>query len=173
MKYLKINTIIIATVTETKTNSKNCVSEVTLTVEPKKNIETKTRMGCRSEEKRKPRIPAKEVTERTSSLSISAPLKPKKKNRIQKVGAPRKPLINPPRSSTPNHIREEKKERAKQRLKLKIWSLLIDVRLTIKSERSVKRKKVTPKPNPATKLSTDKPKARNEIIPLWIDKSPT
>jgi hypothetical protein len=172
MKYLKINTITIATVMETETNSKNCVSEVTPTVELKKNIETRTRIGCRSEEKRKPPVPAKEVTERTSSLSIIAPLKPKKKNRIQKVGAPRKPLINPPRSNTPNHIREEKKERAKQRRKLNIRSLFIDVRLTIKSEKSVERKKVTPKINPATKFSTDKPKGRNEMIPLWIDRSP-
>jgi len=173
MKYLKANTVKRATETEVKAKMRSCISRLYPIVEPIKKMGSATKAGCKREEKRVPPNLAKEVTERTNRRRIRAPLKPKKKNRIQKVGAPRKPLINPPRSSTPNHIREEKKERAKQRLKLKIRSLLIDVRLTIKSERSVKRKKVTPKPNPATKLSTDKPKARNEIIPLWIDKSPT
>ena len=158
--------------TETETNSRNCVSETIPIVEPKKRTETRTNTGCRSEEKRAPPVPAKEVTDRTSSRRIRAPLKPKKKNLIQRAGAPRRPLINPPRSNTPNHTREEKKERAEQRLKLKIRSRLIEVPLTTKSESNVKRRKAPPKPRPVTKFSRYKLKGRSDRIPPCRHRTP-
>lgn len=106
-----------------------------------------------------------EVTEKTSNLNITAPLKPKKKNLIQRSGDPRRPHIKPPIRSTPNQIREEKKERAEQRLKLKIRSCFITVRLTNKSENRVKIKKNPPKPRPTTRFSKDKFKGKTDSIP--------
>jgi hypothetical protein len=172
MKYLKINTVTREAEIETETNSRKCSCEVIPIVEPKKSTGIKIRTGCRSEEKRTSLVPAKEVTDRTSRRSIRAPLKPRKKNRIQRLGAPRRPLIKPPRSSTPNHISEEKKERAEQRLKLKIRSCFIEVPLTTKSKNNVKRKKAPPNARPATKFSRDKPMERSERIPPCRHRTP-
>jgi hypothetical protein len=72
--------------------------------------------GCNREEKSVPPTLAKEVMEKTNKRSIRAPLKPRKKNLIQSSGAPKSELIKEPRRSTPNHISDEKKERAQQRL---------------------------------------------------------
>jgi hypothetical protein len=172
MKYLKANTVTRAAETETETNSRSCVSGVYPIVEPIKRTESRTRTGCRREEKRAPPDPANDVTEKTSSRSIRAPLKPKKKNRIQRSGAPRMALIKPPRRSTPNHMREEKRERAEHRLKLKIRARLIEVRLTIKSESNVKKRKIPPKPRPTTKFSRDKFKGSIDRIPPCRDRTP-
>jgi len=172
MKYLKTNTVKRATETETKANIRSCISGVYPIVEPIKKTGSATKAGCKKEEKRVPPNPANDVTEKTSSRSIRAPLKPKKKNLIQSSGAPRRLLIKPPRRSTPNHMREENKERAEQRLKLKIKSRLIEVRLTIKSESNVKKRKIPPKPRPAAKFSRDKFKGRIDRIPPCRDRTP-
>jgi hypothetical protein len=127
MKYLKINTVTRETPTETEAKISSCISGAYPIVEPIKRRGIRIRRGCRREEKRAPPKPAKDVTDKTSSLRIRAPLKPKKKNLIQRLESPRRALIKPPRSSTPNNKREEKKERAEQRLKLKIRSRLIEV----------------------------------------------
>jgi hypothetical protein len=100
---------------------------------------------------------------------IREPLKPKKKKRVQSSRGPRLPLIKPPKISTPNHTIEEKNESAEQRLKLKIMSRLIEVRLTIRSETTVKRKKSPPKTKPATKFSTVKPKVNIDRTPACKD----
>jgi len=121
--------------------------------------------GCIKEENKVPPKPEKEVTEKTSNLSISAPLKPKKKNLIQRSGDPRILHNKPPKRSTMNQTREEKKERAEQRLKLKIRSRFIIVRLINKSENNVKNKKKPPKPKPTTRFSKDKFKGKIDRIP--------
>ena len=122
MKYLKINTVTRAVEIETEANNRSCVSRVYPSVEPIKRIGSNTRIGCRNEENRVPPDPANEIIDKTNSRSIRVPLKPKKKNLIQRPGTPRSALSKPPRRSTPNQIMEEKKERAEQRLKLKIRS---------------------------------------------------
>jgi len=100
--------------------------------------------GCKREEKRILPKSAKEVVENTSKRSISAPEKPKKKNLIQRFGSSRKTLVKLPRKITPNHIRQEKRERVEQRLKLKIGSLFIELRLITKSDAKVKERKIPP-----------------------------
>ena len=172
MKYLKINTVKRAAETETEAKSRNCVSGVYPIVEPIKRRVNRTRTGCKREEKRVPPAPENDVTDRTSSRSIRDPLNPKKKNLIQMSGAPRRELIKPPRRSTPNHMREEKNERAEQRLKLKIRSCLIEVRLTIQSENNVRKRKIAPKPRPTTKFSRDKFKGSIDKIPPCRDRNP-
>ena len=127
MEYLKINTATREAETETKAKTRRCISEVTPKVERIKTIGIKTRTGCRREENSVPANPAKDVTDKTSNRSMRAPLKPKKKNLIQRCGAPRRAVIKAPRRSTANQIREEKKDSPKQRLKLKIRSCFIEV----------------------------------------------
>ena len=120
---------------------------------PRKKTGNVTMVGCNREENKVPLKPVKEVIERTNKRSIKAPLKPKKKNLIQRSGSPIKEVIKQPRRITPNNMREENKERAKQRLKLKTRSLFMEVRLIIKSERKVRKKKIPPKPRPRAKFS--------------------
>ena len=110
------------------------------------------------------------MTDKTSSLSIKAPLKPKKKNLIQRSGVLRIAIIKAPERRTPNHINEEKNDKAEQRLKLNIKSCSNAVLLTIKSEINVKRKKITPKPKPTTKFSIDKSNDNIDKIPLCMVK---
>ena len=111
MKYLKANTVKRDIETEVKAKT-NCSSKVYPIIESIKRIGSATRAGCSREEKRVLPNPAKDVMERTNRRRIRAPLKPKKKNLIQSSGAPRRALIKLPRRSIPNHISEEKKERA-------------------------------------------------------------
>lgn len=172
IEYLKIKTVKIATPKEKETNNRNCISDIIPMVDSIKKTGINTRIGCSREEKITPPNFAKDVTDKTSSLSIKAPLKPKKKNLIQRLGDPRIAIINPPRRSTPNHINEEKNDKAEQRLRLKIKSCLIEVRLTIKSETSVKRKKIPPKPKPTTKLFIDKSNGNIDRIPPCKVKTP-
>jgi hypothetical protein len=84
------------------------------------------RAGCRREEKTVPTNSLKDVTERTSKRRIRAPLKPRKKNLIQSSGVPRRALIRLPRIMIANQTREEKKERAEQRLILKMRSFFME-----------------------------------------------
>jgi len=112
MKYLKANTVKRAIETEVKAKTRICISAVYPIAELIKKMGSATRAGCSREEKRVLPNPVKEVMERTNRRSIRAPLKPKKKNLIQSSGAPRRALIKPPRRSIPNHMSEEKKERA-------------------------------------------------------------
>ena len=54
-------------------------------------------------------------------------------------------LITLPRKISPNHIRQEKRERAEQRLRFKMGSVFIQLCLTIKSDSKVMERKVPPK----------------------------
>jgi len=112
---------------------------------PIKKMGVVHKAGCKREEKNIPPKSAKDVVENTNKRSTSAPKKPKKKNLTQRFGFSRRALVKAPRKITPNHIRQEKRERAEQRLKLKIGSLFIEPRLITKSEAKVKEKKVPPK----------------------------
>jgi len=172
MKYLKANTAKTAIETEVKAKIRICISRVYPITEPIKNMGSATKAGCKREEKRLPPNPAKEVTERTNRRRIRAPLKPKKKNLIQSSGAPRRPLIKAPRRSTPNHTREEKKERAEQRLKLKIRSFFIEVWLINKSESNVRMRKLAPKPRPTAKFSKERFNGSRDRIPPCRDRTP-
>jgi len=172
MKYLKANTVKRATETEVKANIRSCSSRLYPIAEPIKKMGSATKAGCKREEKMVPPNPAKEVTERTNRRRIRAPLKPKKKNLIQRSGAPRRALIKLPRRSTPNHTREEKKERAEQRLKLKIRSFFMELRLIMKSESKVRMRKLAPKPRPVAKFSRDRFKGRIDRIPPCRDRTP-
>jgi hypothetical protein len=127
MKYLKANTAKRDTETEVKAKIRICSSRVYPIMESIKKMGSATKAGCSREEKRVPPNPAKEIMERTNKRSIRAPLKPKKKNLIQSSGAPRRPLITLPRRSIPNNTSEEKKERAEQRLQLKIRSFFMEL----------------------------------------------
>jgi len=49
-----------------------------------------------------------------------------------------------PRKINPNHIRQEKRERAEQRLKLKIGSVFIELQLIAKSDNKVTKRKNPP-----------------------------
>lgn len=134
--------------------------------------ENRIRVGCKKEENNVPPNPVNDVTEKTSNRSMSAPLNPRKKNLIQSSGTARRPLIRPPRRSTPNHSREEKKERAEQRLKLKMMSRFIIVWLTKKSESNVKTKKIPPKPSPIAMVSKDKFRGNMDKIPPCRHNNP-
>lgn len=121
-----------------------------------KSSGTEAKTGCNSEENMVPPKPAKEVTERISKRRINAPLKPRKKKRNQSSGAPRSALIKPPKRSTPNQRMEEKKESPEHRLKLKMRAFFIELRLIIKSESTVRTKKLAPNPRPIAKFSKER-----------------
>jgi len=84
-------------------------------------------VGCRRDERIALLRSANEAVEKTSKRRINAAQKPKRKNLIQRAGFPRKTLMISPRKINPNHNRLEKKERPKQRLKLKTWSVFIQL----------------------------------------------
>lgn len=71
---------------------------------------------------------AKDVVEKTSKRRMRATEKPKRKSLTQTMVFSRKTLMRLPRKMKPNHIRQEKRERAEQRLKLKTGSFLIKPR---------------------------------------------
>jgi hypothetical protein len=137
-----------------------------------KRMGTATRAGCSREEKKVLPNPAKEVMERTKRRRIRAPLKPKKKNLIQSSGAPRRALIKLPRISIPKHMREEKKERAEQRLRLKIGAFFMEVLLIMKSESMVRTRKLAPKTRPTAKFWRERFKGRIDRIPPCRDRTP-
>jgi len=141
---VKRNTVSTATKIETRRKIGSSASRPYPIVEPIKKMGMVHKAGCKSDEKNLPPKSAKEVVENTNKRSISAPQKPKKKNLTQRFGFPRKALIKLPRKITPNHIRQEKRERAEQRLKLKIGSLFIELRLITKSDAKVKERKIPP-----------------------------
>ena len=113
-------------------------------MDPIEKMEVIHKAGCRREEKNSLTKLAKDVVENTNKRSISAPKKPRKKNLIQRLGPSRKTLIILPRKMTPNHTRQEKKERAEQRLKSKIGSPFIALRLIAESDAKVKKRKIPP-----------------------------
>jgi hypothetical protein len=65
--------------------------------------------------------------ENTNKRIINAPQKPRKKNLTQTFGLLKNELITLPRKTNPNNIKQEKRERAEQRLKLKIGSAFIEL----------------------------------------------
>ena len=122
-----------------------------LTTDSIKKMGMMHKAGCKREEKNILPKSAKDVVENTNKRSISAPQKPKKKNLIQRFGVSRKTLIRLPRKITPNHITQEKRERAEQRLKSKIGSPFIELRLITTSDAKVKKRKIPP--NVALRIS--------------------
>jgi hypothetical protein len=69
-------------------------------------------------------------------------------------------------------MREEKKLRAEQRLKLKSRSFFMALRLITRSESKVRTKKLAPKNRPATKFWRESPKGRRDRTPPCRDTSP-
>ena len=122
----------------------SCASRLYPIMESRKKMGMVHTAGCKREEKNILHKPVKDVVENTNNRSISAPQKPKKKNLTQRFGLSRKALIKLPRKVTPNHIRQEKRERAEQRLKLKTGSPFIELRLITKSDAKVKERKIPP-----------------------------
>ncbi len=129
---------------ETRRKMGSCASKPYPITDPIKKMEMVHKAGCKREEKNILPKSAKEVVENTNKRSISAPQKPKKKDLTQRFGFSKKTLIKLPRKMTPNHIMEEKRERAEQRLKLKMGSLFIELRLITKSDAKVKERKIPP-----------------------------
>jgi len=130
---------------ETRRKMGSCVSKPPYPItDPIKKMGMMHKAGCKREEKNILPKSAKDVVENTNKRSISAPEKPKKTNLTQRFGVSRKTLIKVPRKITPNHIRQEKRERAEQRLRLKIGSPFIELRLITKSDAKVKEKKIPP-----------------------------
>jgi hypothetical protein len=101
-------------------------------------------VGCKREEKIVLPKSENDVVENTSKRSNDAPKKPKRKNFIQRFGFSRMTLAKLPRKITPNHVRQEKRERAEQRLKLKMTFPLIELRLISKSDARVKERMIPP-----------------------------
>jgi len=141
---MKRNTVSKAMMIETRRKMGSCTSKPYPITEPVKKMGMVHKAGCKREEKNIVPKSAKDVVKNTNKRSISAPQKPKKKNLIQRFGFSRKTLIKLPRKITPNHIRQEKRERAEQRLKLKIGSLFMELRLITKSDAKVKKRKIPP-----------------------------
>lgn len=142
-KYVKRNTVSTAMRIETRRKMGSCVKLYPVTDFTKK-MGMVHKVGCKREEKNILPGSAKDVVENTNKRSIRAPQKPKKKNLTQRFVVSRKTLIRLPRKITPNHIRQEKRERAEQRLKLKIGSPFIELRLTTMSDAKVKERKIPP-----------------------------
>ena len=129
---------------ETRRKMGSCASRLYSITDPIKKMGMVHKAGCKKEEKNILPRSAKDVAENTNKRSISAPQKPKKKNLTQRFGFSRKTLIKLPRKTTPNQIKQEKRERAEQRLKLKMGSLFMELRLITKSDAKVKERKIPP-----------------------------
>lgn len=141
---MKRNTVTTAMKIETKRKMGNCISRPYPITEPIKKMGIVHKMGCKREEKNVLPKSANDVVENTNKRSVSATQKPKKKDLTQRFEFSRKTLIKLPRKTIPNHIRLEKRERAEQRLKLKIGSPFMELRLITKSDVKVKKKKIPP-----------------------------
>jgi len=84
--------------------------------------------GCkRDETKTLPRL-ANDVVESTNKRSMSAARKPKRQILTQTLELLRTALMRLPSKMKPNHVRQEKRERPEQRLRLKIGSVFIQLR---------------------------------------------
>jgi len=81
--------------------------------------------GCKIEETNTPSRSENDVVEKTRKRRMRAKEKPRRKSLAQTKEFPRKKLVKPPTKIKPNHIRQEKRERAEQRLKLKTGSFFI------------------------------------------------
>lgn len=154
-KRMKRNTVNVTIETEPKTIIESAPKPSPV-IEPAKKIDEVHKAGCKREEKVLFPTSAKDVVENTNKRSISAPLKPRKKNLTQRLGFLRKANVRLPKKIQPNQIRQEKRERTEQRLKLKIGSLFMELRLTVKSDNKVKKRKVPPK----VKLEISPPKEK-------------
>ena len=141
---MKRSTVNTAMRIETIIKMGSCASRLYPIMDPMKKMGMMHKTGCKREEKKILPKSAKDVVEKTNKRSISAPQKPKKKILTQRFGFSRRMLIKLPRKIIPNHIRQEKRERAEQRLRLKIGSRFMELWLTIKSDAKVKERKIPP-----------------------------
>ena len=104
-----------------------------------------------------------ETVKKTISLKIRAAQNPKRNSLIQIVSELRKAVIRLPIRMGIDHVRFEKRERARHRLKLKTTSFFMKVLLTRRSVNKIIRKNVMAIPIPRSMLETDDSKTRQEI----------
>jgi len=84
--------------------------------------------GCKIEERKTTLRFANDVVENTNKRRRNTKEKPKRKSLTQITEFSRKTLMRLPRKIKPNHIRQEKRESAEPRLRLKTGSFLIKPR---------------------------------------------
>jgi len=84
--------------------------------------------GCKIEQRKTTSRPANDVVENTNKRRINTKEKPKRKSLTQITGFSRKTLIRLPRKIMANHVRQEKRESAEQRLRFKTGSFLIKLK---------------------------------------------
>jgi len=84
--------------------------------------------GCKIEERKTALRFANDVVENTNKRRRNTKEKPRRKGLTQITGFSRKTLMRLPRKMRANHVREEKRESAEQRLRLKTGSFLIKPR---------------------------------------------
>ncbi len=104
--------------------------------------------GCKKEERKTCLRLANDIVENTSKRSIRTAEKPRRKSLTQIVLFSIKILTRLPRKMKPNHVRQEKRERAEQRLKVKIGSFLRKLEQVMISDTETMQKKVAPKMEP-------------------------
>jgi len=81
--------------------------------------------GCKRDETKTLLKLANDVVENTNKRSISAAGKPKRRSLTQTSELSRAALMRLPSKMKPNHVRQEKRERPEQRLRLKIGSVFM------------------------------------------------
>ena len=170
---MKRNTVNATIEIEPRTIIGSAAKPVATTMKPAKKIDAVHKTGCKREEKILFPKSAKDAVENTNKRSISAILKPRKKNLTQRFGLLRKPLVRLPRRITPNQIKQEKRERTEQRLKLKTGSFFMELRLTAKSDNKVKKKKIPPKVTPEVSSPKECWKGKNVRTPPSRHRTPS
>ena len=122
--------------------------------------------GCKEEERIAFIRSANDTVKKTNNRRISVTQKPKRKSLTQMVGLPRKPLRILPRKMKINQNKLENRDRAEQRLKLKIGSFFIKLLFIIMSADKVMIKKAKPKSAPDVKPNNEGLKGKIEEKPL-------
>jgi hypothetical protein len=129
--------------------------------------------GCKIAEKKIFPTADEDTVESTNNRIVVAPKNPRKKNATPPLGDLRKRFTRLPRKRTPNQIRQELRERAVQRFKLKRWSPFIRLLLIRKSAIKVKKRKVRPKVIPNKTLAEEKPEERKISVPPSEQDAPS
>jgi hypothetical protein len=107
--------------------------------------------GCKIEERKTTSRPANDVVENTNKRRINTKEKPRRKSLTQITGFLRKMLMKLPRKIIANQVRQEKRESAEQRLRLKTGSFLIKLKYIMRSDSETMKKKAKPKIKPKVK----------------------
>ena len=101
--------------------------------------------GCKEDERTAFRRSANDAVKKTNKRRISVTQKPKRKSLTQMLGLPRKTLRTLPRKMKTNQTKLENRDRAEQRLKLKIGSFFMKLLFITMSADKVMIKKAKPK----------------------------